>query len=219
MIYKNISDKMPWIENMYILSEYGDLYSKIKSYNGSYKLSLRDKNNKPYQITVTSIIKPYLNNSETVELLDRQVVIYKGIPYGIRYNTKERTGYKRVFLKAKDFKSSTDRFRYGLHNLMNYVYNDAPLELSTHHIDRNRDNNHYSNLMSLSRSEHQRLHMLEDNPKRIYNSFVAIHNGIEGLVTCSLAEFKELTGVNRCDVKRGYTEDLKWIFKNHDLKV
>ena len=217
MEFRRVHDYMPWIEDIYVLDEYGTLYSRVKSYNGSYKVSLRDKNNKTFAKTVTSLVKPYLNKSTTKQVY-QDVWIVEGIPYSKRYITPEHNGYCRVFLKEHKGTKSTDRVRYMLHDLVDFVFNGGSLNLTTHHIDRDKTNNHYTNLVSMTRQEHQRLHMLEDNPKRIYNSFIANHNGIEGLVTCSLLEFERLTGVRYFEVHQGFSTDSDWKFYNYDYK-
>lgn len=100
-----------------------------------------------------------------------------------------------------------------MHRLVNLVFNSSPLELDTHHLDGNRLNNHYSNLIGLTKSEHRKLH-IDEGIMQKYSSFIAIHNGIEGLVTCDMKTFCEITGVNFRAIKRGYTGDRTWYFKD-----
>ena len=161
MEFRFISDYLPNIEPIYYLSEYGDIYSKVKSYNGSYKINVHTINGEAIQLSVTKMIKPYLNTSITKRILT-DLWIINGEPYVKRYLSPDGGRYIRVMLYLVGHKK---RIRYQLHSLVNFIYNSIDLDthhLDTHHLDRNKLNNHYTNLISISRSDHKSLHKYED---------------------------------------------------------
>ena len=208
MEFRRISDYIPYIDDSYYLSEYGDVYWRVKSYNGSYKVNLRI-DNKSKQVTITKYIKPFLNTNVTKNIMP-DVWIIDGKPYSKRYLTQEHTGYFRIHLYEKDSKI---RHRFSVHKLVNLIYSGCSLDLDTHHIDGNKLNNHYSNLIGLTKSEHRKLH-IDQGIMQKYEQFTAVHNGIEGVVTCDMKTFCNLTNVSYRAIIRGYTADKTWYFKD-----
>lgn len=158
MEFRFISDYLPEIEPIYYISEYGDIYSKVKSYNGSYKINVHTICGEPIQLRVTKMIKPYLNKNITKRILTDLWVI-NGVPYVKRYLGPEGGRYIRVMLYLDGHKK---RVRYQLHALVNFIFNKGDFNLDTHHLDRNKLNNHYSNLISICRNDHKSLHKFED---------------------------------------------------------
>ncbi len=168
MEFRFVSDYLPKIELIYYLSEYGDIFSKVKSYNGSYKVNLHTICGNSIQLCVTKMIKPYLNSPITKMILT-DLWIINGEPYVRRYLNPDGR-YLRCMLYEVGHKH---RVRYQVHSLVNFIFNNNSIDLDTHHLDRNKLNNHYSNLVSLTRSDHKSLHKYEDfhntrlNPREI----------------------------------------------------
>jgi hypothetical protein len=212
--FRRVSDYIEGIDENYFLSEYGELYWRVKSYNGSYKVNLHDEEGKPHQVTITKYIKDYIGKDITQEII-KDVWVIQGVICVKRYlNPEKRNNYIDVRLYYKD---SKERFKTSIHRLVNLVFNGYPLSLDTHHKDGNRLNNHYTNLIGMTKSEHRK-HHIDDGIMQKYSQFNAIHNGIEGLVTCDMSTFCRITGVNYRAVIRGYTGDRTWVFKDFVIK-
>lgn len=88
MQFKRISDYIEGIDKTYFLSEYGDLYWRVKSYNGSYKVNLQVEG-KSKQYTITKLIKPYLGLNITQEIM-QDIWIIEGIVCSKRYLNPEK---------------------------------------------------------------------------------------------------------------------------------
>lgn len=151
MEYKKVHDFIPFIEDIYLVSEYGDIYLKVKSYNGSYKCTVYDENNQSHSKCITELVKSLKNVS--FKEIDKNLVLYDGEFYSRRRIKGDRyKGFK--FYKNGHEK----RVSLGVHKVVDCCFNNGPLKNDTHHIDRNKFNNHYTNLLNISHAEHLKLH-------------------------------------------------------------
>lgn len=210
MNFKLISDYFPEVTNEYYISEYGDIYRRVRSYSGSYKVNIQE-DGKSKQVAITKLIKEYLNTDITVAIL-KDVYIIHGVPYAKRYINSSDNGYKRIYLNL----GTGGRCRYSIHKLVDVCFNNGDYSLNTHHIDCDKSNNHYTNLESVELSEHLREHKLTKNSKQTLKSFIAVHNGEEIKVTSSIRQFCIKYSINYRAIMRGYTGDRKWIFKDFE---
>ena len=73
------------------------------------------------------------------------------------------------------------RTKYAVHKIVDVCFNNGKLDKDTHHIDFNKLNNHYTNLVSLNHKDHLRYHKKGVNGKYLlkYYLYNMHHFGIQ----------------------------------------
>ena len=214
MEYRLIHDYIPFIEDIYLVSEYGDIYLKVKSYNGSYKCAVYDKEGKSTHRCVTDIVKS-LEGIEFKEVEDC-LVQYR---YEL-YSKRRILPDKKLYKYFKFYKNGHEvRVKYAVHKIVDVCFNNGKLDKDTHHIDFNKLNNHYTNLVSIKHKDHLKYHKKGVNGKYLLKyDFIEFKGDINKVYeNTSMRDIAKDLNISfntlKKSIERGYFRNSKIIVK------
>lgn len=183
MRIEQINKYLDFVDPKWYITDNGDVYVRLKKYSKSYRMIIGyNKDGHRKYKSITKEINEFKSNIYPCYFKKPNIILLEGkIPLEIRYYKPNKDGYKVFNCKGSR--------PIGIHRLVGLIFNNIPMELSVHHIDRNKLNNNHTNLVGLTNIEHTKLHAHDkryhpERRKSKYKSFVLIEpKGIKHLYT------------------------------------